>query len=128
MKRFLLMIKYRQYRWAARLTGILGMVFFISYFTAGGLLEFDREGGELTFVIILSSLCLIAYVLSWFVEIVGGTLLTISALLLPFYVHFSEGISACSSAIYYGLPFLIPGILFIIAWRIKVIRKEAPES
>ncbi|MBE0637593.1 MAG: hypothetical protein IH598_03650 [Bacteroidales bacterium] len=128
MKRFLLMIKYRQYRWAARLTGLLGMVFFISYFTATGFLEFDIQGEELTFVIILFSMCLIAYILSWFIEIIGGLLLTISAVLLPFYVQLNEGISASKSLIYYGLPFLIPGILFIIAWWIKVMRKTAPEQ
>jgi len=130
MKRLLMMIKYRQYRWAARLSGILGMVFFVSYFTSRGLADFNQStaNADLTFVFILFCLCLIAYVLSWFIEIVGGTLLTLAAILLPLYVYYNEGISAYNSLFFYGLPFLIPGILFIIAWRIKVIRKVAPDG
>jgi hypothetical protein len=55
-------------------------------------------------------------------------LLTLAAILLPLYVYYNEGISAYTSLFFYGLPFLIPGILFIIAWRIKVIRKVAPDG
>ncbi len=130
MKRLLMMIKYRQYRWAARLSGILGMVFFISYFTSQGLAGFGQPTAttDLTFILLLFSLCLIAYVLSWFIEIVGGTLLTLAAILLPLYVYYNEGISAFTSLVFYGLPFLIPGILFIIAWRIKLIRKIAADG
>lgn len=130
MKRLLMMIKYRQYRWAARLTGILGMVFFGSYFTGVIIPEFQAqpETPDFTFILILTSLCLIAYILSWFIEIVGGALLTLAALILPFYVHNFEGISAFSSFVFFGLPFLIPGLLFIIAWRIKLIRKISPDG
>jgi hypothetical protein len=125
-----MMIKYRQYRWAARLSGILGMVFFISYFTSRGLAGIDQATAttNLTFILLLFSLCLIAYVLSWFIEIVGGTLLTMAAILLPLYVYYNEGISLHTSLYFYGLPFLIPGLLFIIAWRIKLIRKIAPDG
>jgi hypothetical protein len=127
MKRYLMMIKYRQYRWAARLTGILGMVFFVSWFTAGGMCNFsatDSDTSSLTFVLILVALCLIAYVLSWFAEIVGGTLLTTAAILLPLFVIFNEGTSLIDAVAFFGLPFFIPGLLFMVAWRIKVIRKE----
>jgi hypothetical protein len=131
MKRYLMMIKYRQYRWAARFTGILGMVFFISWFTAQGIADFTSANGDtagLTFVFILVALCLIAYVLSWFAEIVGGTLLTTAAILLPLFVVFNEGSSVIHAVAFFGLPFFIPGLLFMIAWRIKVIRKEIPNG
>lgn len=131
MKRYLMMIKYRQYRWAARLTGILGMVFFVSWFTAEGMDAFtitNEDTAGFTFVLILVVLCLIAYVLSWFAEIVGGTLLTTAAILLPLYVIFNQGTSVFEAVAFYGLPFFIPGLLFMIAWRIKVIRKEIPNG
>lgn len=129
MKRYLLMIKYRQYRWAARLIGVLGMVFFISYFTAEGMADFTMQSKtrDLTIVTILCSLCFISYIVSWSAEIVGGLLLTLSAIMLPSFVYFAEGIPGFTAIVYYGLPFLIPGILFIIAWQIKVIRKSAIE-
>ncbi len=128
MKRYLMMIKYRQYRWAARLTGIIGMVFFVSYFTAEGHQQLAKsdESAALVFVLILFTLCLVSYILSWFAEIVGGTLLTTAALLLPLYVFYCGQVEPVTAISYYALPFLIPGILFMIAWRIKVIRKELP--
>jgi len=129
MKRFLLMIKYRQYRWAARLLGILGLVFFMSNFTAEGIEDFTMQSRtrDLTIVLVLCSLCFVSYIVSWSAEIVGGMLLTLSAILLPSFVYFFEDIPGFTSIIYYGIPFLIPGILFIVAWRIKVIRKSASE-
>ncbi|HNV50532.1 MAG: hypothetical protein WBH71_05940 [Bacteroidales bacterium] len=126
MKKFLLMIKYRQFRWSARLTGILGMVFFISYFTAEGINSFglSLHSKDLQVVILFFFLCLIAYVLSWSVEIIGGILLTLTAIFLPYYVYLKTNISHLNSCFYYSLPFLLPGILFITAWWIKVVRKS----
>ncbi len=123
-----MMIKYRQYRWAARLTGILSMVFFISRFTAVGIDAFKPpdQSPDIFFVIILFTLCLFTYLLSWYAEILGGALLTIASILFPIYVHYNVGIILADAIIHYALPFLIPGILFMIAWRIKVIRKEMP--
>lgn len=131
MKRYLMMIKYRQYRWAARLAGILGMVFFVSWFTAKDMADIMAASGDtagFTFVLILVVLCLVAYVLSWYAEIVGGTLLTTAAILLPLNVIFNQDTSVLDAVVCYGLPFFIPGLLFMIAWRIKVIRKEIPNG
>lgn len=130
MKRYLMMIKYRQYRWAARLTGIIGMVFFVSYFTAVGYQQLAKtdDASAIIFVLILFALCLLSYILSWFAEIVGGTLLTTAAVLLPLYVFYCGLVEITTAISYYALPFLIPGILFMVAWRIKVIRQELPNN
>jgi hypothetical protein len=126
MKRYLMMIKYRQYRWAARLTGILCMVFFVSWFTAVGIEDFKPpdQSPDIFFVIILFTLCFLTYILSWYAEIVGGALLTIAAILFPVYAHYNADVAVSVAVIHYALPFLLPGVLFMIAWRIKVIRKE----
>ncbi|NCC72394.1 MAG: hypothetical protein EOM06_03275 [Sphingobacteriia bacterium] len=126
MKRLLMMIKYRQYRWAARLLGLLGFVFFVSYFTADGLadIKIHQPSSDLTLILIFVLLCFTGYLLGWVIEIAGGILLTISAILLSFYLHYFVNFSIITSIIYYGLPFFIPGILFITAWRIKILRKS----
>jgi len=125
MKRLLLMIKYRQYRWTARLLGLLGFVFFVSYFTADGLadIKIHQPSSDITLILIFVFLCFTGYLLGWVIEIAGGILLTLSAIFLSLYLHYIVNFSIITSIIYYGLPFFIPGILFITAWRIKILRK-----
>ena len=116
MKKFLLMIKYRQFRWSARLTGILGMVFFISYFTAEGINSFglSLHSKDLQVVILFFFLCLIAYVLSWSVEIIGGILLTLTAIFLPYYVYLKTNISHLNSCFITACHFFCPAFFLLL--------------
>ncbi|MFP4470076.1 MAG: hypothetical protein ACLFPE_05310 [Bacteroidales bacterium] len=116
---------YRRYRWAGRLTGFLGIVFFVSYFVGEGIELFKSSGAshDILFVLTLFSLSLVAYIAGWFVEIIGGSLMGLTGLVLPFYLMFSPVYQGPETILFFSLPFLIPGILYIIAWRIKVLRK-----
>ena len=119
------MEQYRRYRWAGRLTGFLGIVFFVSYFIGEGFELFKSSGAshDILFVLTLFSLSLVAYIVGWFVEIVGGSLMSLTGIALPFYLVFTPVFQGAGTILTFSLPYLIPGILFVIAWRIKVQRK-----
>jgi hypothetical protein len=120
------MDKYRSFRWYGRILGFLGMVFFISFLLGEGfeIYKNARASFDVLFVLTSLSFALFAYIVGWFIEIVGGGLLLLSGLSLGIYVGFSEVFSGFGNAMLFSLPFIIPGIFFIIAWGIKQNAKK----
>lgn len=119
------MEEYRRYRWAGRLTGFLGIVYFVSFFIGQGYEAFHEADAahDILFVLTLFSFALIANVVGWLVEIVGGALLSLIGIAMPFYLAFTPVFEGVGTLLTFSLPFLTPGVLFLIAWRIKVLRK-----
>jgi hypothetical protein len=122
------MQNYRRFRWAGRLTGFLGLVFFISFFIGQGLpvLKVAKSSYDLLFILTLISLSLVTYFIGWFIEIVSGVLLTFIGIILGTYIAYSSVFHEIDFFLIFTLPFIIPGLLLIYAWIIKVKRKKNP--
>lgn len=115
------MDKYRSFRWYGRLTGFLGVVFFVSFMLSEGFEAFKNTHApnDVLIVITVVSFSLVAYIAGWYIEIIGGLLLILSGLSLGFYIAYSEVYSGFDNALLFSLPFLIPGVFYLIAWDIK---------
>jgi uncharacterized membrane protein YjjP (DUF1212 family) len=120
------MQQYRNYRWAGRLTGFLGLIFFISFLLGEGfpVLKQAKASYDLLFILTMLSLSLVSYITGWFIEIVAGILLSLIGVIFGVYTSFSIVFEKSSTLFIFTLPFLIPGILFIYAWIVKVKRKK----
>jgi hypothetical protein len=120
------MDKYRSFRWYGRLLGFLGMIFFISFLLGDGFDAYKNAHAsfDIFFVLTIMSFSFFAYVVAWFIEIVGGSLLILSGLAMGLYTGFSEVFTSFDNGLLFSLPFIIPGIFFIIAWVIKQKAKK----
>jgi hypothetical protein len=120
------MEKYRNYRWFGRLTGFLGLVFFVSFFLGRGLevIKASNSNFDLLFILTLFSFALVANVIGWLIEIVGGFLLLLCGLALGSIILFSDVFGTLMYTFAFSLPFLIPGVFFLIAWKIKYNAKS----
>jgi hypothetical protein len=115
------MDQYRSFRWHGRLAGFLGIVFFLSFMFADGFQTLKNAPGtfDLTYVITVSVFALAAYVVGWQLENIGGLLLILAGVFLAYYVGFSKVFGGWGDMLLFSLPFLIPGIFYLIAWNIK---------
>jgi len=118
--------KYRNFRWFGRLSGFLGLVFFVSFFLGRGLevIKSSNSNFDLLFILTLFSFALVANIIGWLIEIVGGFLLLLSGLALGIIIFFSDVFGTFLYTMAFALPFLIPGVLFLIAWKIKYKEKS----
>lgn len=122
------MQQYRNYRWAGRLTGFLGLVFFISFLIGEGfpLLKDAKASFDLLLILTMLSLSLVVYVAGWFIEIVAGILLSLIGIIFTAYIFYSTIFQDTKYIFIFSIPFIIPGLLLIWAWIIKVKRKKNP--
>ena len=122
------MQQYQNYRWAGRLTGFLGLVFFISFFIgqATVILKESNASYDLLFILTMISVSLVAYFIGWFIEIVAGVLLSLIGVILGIYVSCSTVFLDNKYFLIFIVPFLLPGLLLVYAWIIKVKRKKNP--
>lgn len=122
------MQEYRRYRWAGRLTGFLGLVFFISFLIGDGLfiVKNAKATFDLLFILTMVSLSLVAYIIGWFIEIVAGILLSMIGIIFGAFVLYSTVFQGNSYLFIFTFPFIVPGFLLIYAWIIKVKRKQNP--
>lgn len=128
---FKAMISYRNYRWAARLSGFLGIVLIVSFMTGQGF-EMIREAKasyDLLFLLTLFTISLLAYIIGWIIEIIGGALMLLSGIAIAFYVAFSQVFVGAGYILLMSLPFIVPGIFYVMSWRNKLLRmKKASQS
>ena len=97
------------------------MIFFISFMLGEGFAAFKNAYAsfDVLFVITVFSFALSAYIVGWFIEIIGGPLLILCGLALGFYIGYNEAFSGFGNALFFSLPFLIPGVFYIFSWDIK---------
>ncbi len=71
-------------------------------------------------MVIMIPLQLIFYIFTWFPkkkgELIGGVAMTTISLCMGGYVMFDAGSNKFIAGLMFCIPFLIPGILFIISW------------
>lgn len=120
------MINFRNYRWAARLTGFVGLVLIVSFMIGQGfeMIRIQKASYELLFLLTLFSLSFIAYIIGWVIEIVGGSLLTLTGIAIAVFVSFSDVFPGTGYVLLLALPFLIPGIFYLMSWRHKLLRMK----
>ncbi|MCF8367148.1 MAG: hypothetical protein K9H16_15265 [Bacteroidales bacterium] len=121
-------INFKNYRWAARITGFIGLVLIISFMLGQGfeMIKSRHASYDLLFLLTVFSFSFFAYIIGWIIEIVGGSLLTLSGIAIAFFVSFSEAFSGIVYVLLLSLPILIPGIFYLMSWRHKVIRMQSP--
>lgn len=105
--------KNRTIKWLARILGLLGIAFFTRF------LIIRMEGdwmvslaGKLRPFAILMLFGIAGYVFAWFREKEGGLVLIFSGMLLGLYLFYSGSRPPSFVSLIYGLPFMIPGLLF----------------
>lgn len=103
--------------WVARISAIILIALFLYHFFN---VEYSRlentrsiETGPIYFMIFSVFL---GFVISWFVEFVGGLVLTIGGLALGVYTFLATGGDTYFTALIYTVPFTVPGFLFLVAW------------
>jgi hypothetical protein len=122
--------KFRVFRWIGRLTGFLGLVFFVSFLLGQGLqvIKTSNSNFDLLFILTLFSFALVANIIGWFFEIVGGFLLLLCGLTLGVLIAFSDVFGSLGYTLIFSIPFIIPGIFFLVAFIIKNRLKEIPDK
>jgi hypothetical protein len=120
------MAYFRNYRWAARLTGFLGLVLIISFMFGQGfaMLRTAQASFELLLLLTLISLSLVGYFVGWLIEIAGGVLLTLAGLIIALFTAFSPVFGTAQYVLLLSLPLLIPGIFYLLSWYNKIRRRE----
>jgi len=112
-------------RWLARLIGGFMLFVFIGVFVLGALEpseeEIDPEAiKELypMFGMVFGYLC--AYIFTWFPkwkgELIGGIIICLLSICMGGSIVLSRGWDKWSFGLAYTIPFLIPGVLFLIDW------------
>jgi len=123
------MINFKNYRWAARLTGFVGLVLIVSFMLGQGfeMIKANKASYELLFLLTLFSLSFVAYIIGWVIEIVGGSLLTLAGIAIAVFVSFSDVFQGTAYVLLLSLPFFIPGVFYLMSWRHKLLRmKKVP--
>ncbi len=115
----------RGLRWAARIIGLVAVVFILLILAGESISTWNDSGIIFTFeslyIFLPSAILLTAYILSWWKERLGGILLVAGYLLLSLSpsVHSifygGEGFTFFAAMFFFAAPFLISGVLFILA-------------
>jgi predicted phage tail protein len=124
------MINFRNYRWAARLSGFLAYVLIISFMAGQGfeILKTSASDKAINIVFLLLSISLFAYLAGWVIEILGGILLLLTGILLGFYLSLNQLFSDPVHFFILSVSLMIPGILFMLSWRHKLLRIRKANS
>jgi hypothetical protein len=117
---------FRNYRWAARLTGFLGLVLIVSFMFGQGfaMLREAHASFDLLLLLTLFSLSAIGYFVGWLIEIAGGIVLTLAGLIIGLFTAFSPVFGTFHYVVLLSLPLLIPGIFYLLSWYNKIRRRE----
>ena len=115
--------------WFGRILGGLAVLIFTGGFllvSIGSILEddpIDTNSGDFLEVlpmVIMIPMQLIFYIFTWFPkkkwELIGGVAMTTISLCMGGYVMYDAGSNKIIMGLVFCIPFLIPGILFIISW------------
>ena len=104
----------------ARLIGSLAAVFWVFSLTASFIGEvisdsftWSSEGAILGGLMIVS---VIGVLVAWRRERTGGVILVLCGLALSVFAYISAGQNKAFAVLVSGVPFLVPGVLFLLSW------------
>ena len=127
----------KRMRWAARIIGLVLLVFFLLFLIGETITSIQAEGFKFDpdslFVIVPTVIALAAYIVSWWQEGVGGSLLILVSIAIGILPSVSARppwsmslLQALRGWLILGLPFLITGVLFLISSRLS--RSTSPSA
>jgi uncharacterized membrane protein len=116
-------------RFIARIIGVIILVFFLSMLIGDFVQSIHDDGfnsisAESLFILLPVILALIAFLIAWWQEFIGGMSLVLAYLLLSFSpsvhsIYYGTEAHFYIGMFFFALPFLIAGILFIVASRLS---------
>ena len=120
----------KRLRWSARIIGILAMalcLFLLVLMIVEIVTEIQEEGfeGEYFLVLLLPIIPAAGFIVSWWRERVGGSILIVSYFLSGFSctiesLYLGEGFRLCPPITWIlPLPFLVAGVLFLICSKLS---------
>ncbi len=103
--------------WAARISAVVLIALFLYHFFTQEVTRLEEElsieTGPVYFMIVS---VFIGFIVGWFVEVVGGLILTVGGLALGVYAYMATGADTPMTAVIYTVPFAVPGFLFLVSW------------
>lgn len=120
------MIQFRNYRWAARLSGFLAFVLIASFMTGMGLdmLSTSPDKNAMTLTLTLIAVSFLAYLAGWIVEIAGGIIMLASGITLSVYLYTSQLFDNPAHFYLLSVALIIPGLFYLFSWWHKLIRMK----
>lgn len=118
----------KKIRLAARIVGGIITVFFLWFLIGETVMSVQSEGftfdAESLFILVPVIITLAGYIVSWWQERGGGSLLVLAYLLLSFSstihsLYYGSGFHFYAGMFLLALPFLIAGILFLISSQLS---------
>jgi hypothetical protein len=116
-------------RFIARFIGVIVLVFFLSMLIGDFVQSIHDQGfnsisAESLFILLPVILALIAFIISWWQEFIGGMSLVLAYLLLSFSpsvhsIYYETEAHFYIGMFFFALPFLIAGLLFMVASRLS---------
>lgn len=127
------------FRNLARCFGGLALLFYLGGFVLGAFSPPDPEMNpdpdpeamqELYPMLAMLFITLCAYIFTWIPEkkgdLIGGSVIILLSFCMGGYILILRGWEKWSFGLAYCLPFLIPGVLFLVAWSLQ--RKTKSEQ
>jgi len=104
----------------ARLSGLLPALFFLFFLVRDAISAVLEGKLKLLPLLIMMVLSLAAYFLAWKYPKTGGRLMITGSILMGIYLLAITGFKELNPAIWFTLPFLIPGLLFMVSSKKQV--------
>jgi uncharacterized integral membrane protein len=113
-------------KWVARIVGLIVLVIFVVFLignTVDTLQQANKFDIESLYIIVPIVLALIAYILTWWYKIIGGSILILVSIIFAILLSTATRINTELTSDFHavlgwlmlGLPFLVVGILFLIS-------------
>jgi hypothetical protein len=97
--------------------GFFPAVFFLFFLIGEGLAQLFSGQFSVIPILLMMIITVSGYILSWKREFAGGLIMILGGLVMGIYLLIITGFSGGVMAVYYSLPFIIPGMLFLFSSR-----------
>ncbi len=107
----------RGWMWSARILAVILIALFLYHFFTTEITRLEDtlsiETGPVYFMVFS---VMMGFIISWFIEVLGGLILTVGGLSLGVYAYMATGANSHLTALIYTVPFAVPGFLFLVSW------------
>ncbi len=108
-------------KWVARILGGISIIFFLTFAIGEGIPGLMKsDNGQLRSIMLLLAFATLGYIFGWFREKEGGVFMMVAGFLLGADMFYYSGTKDIMAVLVYSLPFIIPGVLFYLAWKKEV--------
>jgi hypothetical protein len=119
---------YKVLRISALILGFLPASFFLIFLIGAAISELiDGKPGVIP-ILAMMLVTVSGYILAWKRPRNGGIIMIGGASVMGIYLIITTGFSYLDIAALYALPFIIPGILFMLLRKFQPVLKEKPGS